>query len=805
MFGFRLYLAAFSLLTGTAATVQAFNNITEMNISSCPITYFGQKYDKVYVSLDANKFAFCFNGLYKPGIQNDCILMSGGTAARADLEVLTREIPTGSGVHQLLPNLKHAGKCVNVIPLKDNQESDIEQVELGNFGTQAILAIKTYAGYTSGDVEADSQVDGQTVSKQTFKTSETITGVITDVSGCRLSGAVYKTNTTTYDAKICSNVTCDVSGVASAVSKCGPMERCQGDGSCAMIEMCTVVSSTVIDFTGKVQTVPDRCGYTLLSPASIPGFKVHGVFQERRRKDFSFLDRLILQLGAGVQISLEQGGRVKLNGQALTLNATAQMFKGVELSKDQAGVTAKISTATHMVSVFFDGDKTQIQMTGPKAVVQGLCGHSSRTVSGENVAELSASGCETKHDDTADSTIDCNSGTEWCNLLKQAPFTACNKLINPEPFITACNNTLCKYPALDGVKCQLLKAYAMACKQQGNVKVEDWGTKTRCFSQPSCQDKFCSDHEFCGQKHSGGPPRCLCRAIFASKYRPTSSYGEPTVCAHKVAEVNLANCLLEEQGIQYTALHLNDQACKGKMDDKTHMVKFNFDNGKTCGTVVKANDTRIIYKNTIMTQNISTVGLIYRHDRVHIDFSCYYNQPDIKSLAIKLKHSSVDRQITSGAWKYNLTMKASISADLMNPIMSSTEINLNERIWVELNTEGLDESIVHVVTDSCWATSQPSPSGNLKYDLIIKGCPNPSDDTVEVDNNGMGTHTVFSFNTFQFTGETSDVYLHCKVQLCVKKGNDCVPRCSQAGRWRRSAMSSYEDENPAFITMAWTY
>lgn len=82
--------------------------------------------------------------------------------------------------------------------------------------------------------------------------------------------------------------------------------------SCA--SMCSVTGSTVIDFVGGVHSVPDRCGYTLMDPSVIPGFRVLGVFQERRRKDVSFLDRVILQLGtAGVQISLEQGGRVQVS------------------------------------------------------------------------------------------------------------------------------------------------------------------------------------------------------------------------------------------------------------------------------------------------------------------------------------------------------------------------------------------------------------------------------------------------------------------------------------------------------------
>ncbi len=78
--------------------------------------------------------------------------------------------------------------------------------------------------------------------------------------------------------------------------------------------MCTVTGATVINFVGTVYTVPDRCGYSLMRPLSIPGFQVLGVFKERRRKDTSFLDHVIVQLDReGVQISLEQGGRVQVS------------------------------------------------------------------------------------------------------------------------------------------------------------------------------------------------------------------------------------------------------------------------------------------------------------------------------------------------------------------------------------------------------------------------------------------------------------------------------------------------------------
>ena len=55
---------------------------------------------------------------------------------------------------------------------------------------------------------------------------------------------------------------------------------------------------------------------------------------------------------------------MKLNNKLLELNATATVYHGVELYKDQTGVTAKISASNHMISVLFDGNMAQIDMTG---------------------------------------------------------------------------------------------------------------------------------------------------------------------------------------------------------------------------------------------------------------------------------------------------------------------------------------------------------------------------------------------------------------------------------------------------------
>ncbi|TDH11260.1 hypothetical protein EPR50_G00059000 [Perca flavescens] len=358
----------------------------------------------------------------------------------------------------------------------------------------------------------------------------------------------------------------------------------------------------------------------------------------------------------------------------------------------------------------------------------------------------------------------------------QAPFTDCHSQVDPAPYITACAETSCKFQTEEGLalSCQFFFSYAKTCGLNPNITLGDWRSPTVCpVPQVSCMEMYCSDNEFCDENN--GEPQCLCRALFAAKYTPTNSLGDPTVCMGSSATLTLAECLLSAKKIDYTTLRLLDESCKGHLDNETHMVTFSFDSSNTCGTEVMSNNaSQIIYKNTITLQNSST-DVITRHDQVSIDFSCLYTVPDIRSVSFKIKESSVVQEIVSGIWNYTLMMNAYIDAQFVNLVGPNTELVLDQKVWVELMTGGLDYNLVSLVTDSCWATNQPSPNASLRYDLIINGCPNPADHTVRVQGNGLGTSNVFSFNMFQFSGKAGDLYLHCQLELCPKHGSSCAP------------------------------
>ncbi|XP_041821676.1 uncharacterized protein LOC121626984 [Chelmon rostratus] len=749
-----LLSALIGLLPGAE---QQYVGSATLNISSCPISYYGEQFTTLYVTATNEVFTACFDSI---GV--DCI-----TGPPVDNQTYFYNLlfENGTEFNDNLPSISSPLICS--VELSGNISSLPFSLKISSLGSQAAVKLEAE---DPGPHEFEFVVIADSVDSVNL----TNTGPIyKDISACR-SGVLYF-----YDDEIssnpdtCSTAYCD-SVATIQIDGCPPLQRCHGNNTCKFDPICTVTGPAVIDFNDQLKTVEDRCGYTLLTGSSIQNLTVVANFQERRRRDVSFLDSVTLRLQGQDDVHLEQGGIVKEGNTTLTINGSTDLGNGVEVFVDPTGVTVTVSHPESTTSVFFDGNTAQIIFTGPTGQdpeLGGLCANSSASVSDERLPEDIGSSCEVQYNDTADSSINCTMMTERCNLLLEEPFTACHDHTDPESYIDACIDTLCKYPAVDGLNCQFQEAYARSCNLRSNDTLDSWRSTAGCSPpQPFCQGRICSDHEFCAETMSSGIG-CFCRAIFAFPYRSNDTLGDPTVCEENSASVTLVGCLLEEKGIDYTMLHLNDPTCTGQIDELDHMVTFSFNSSNTCGTEVMANNSQLIYMNSIVGNN-SVSDNITRQDQVYIDFSCVFIQPDVNTVTFRIKDSSVIEKITSGTWNYTLTMKAYTDGGRTQAVDSNTEVQLNQQIWVELETDGLDDGLVALVTDSCWAADQAE---SLRYNLIVDGCANPDDQTVNVMGNGEGTSNYFSFNMFQFSRSSSEVSVHCKVNLCGNLNQTCTP------------------------------
>uniref|UniRef100_A0A3B3I868 ZP domain-containing protein n=1 Tax=Oryzias latipes TaxID=8090 RepID=A0A3B3I868_ORYLA len=753
-----------------AGAQQTFSSSSQLDISACPITFYGKTYRQFYVNFTSESFVVCLGGFYSPGGPQDCLLVTPPDSQRASLEVKKRIPLMEMILHRNLPSIQSRMDCFAGFSLQHGGQS-VSDAQGGGASCDMIEINKVCGpSGTAGSAGNDSSL--------------------------LLTGVIYSPGSQVNSPETCLFLNCS-EDLGLQVSACGPLERCQGNGSCIEAppqtpmprRTCTVVGPAVLDVHGQMRLVEDRCSYALLSA---PDLQIVATFQERRRKDVGFLDGVILQLGrSDVHVSLDPGGRIRLNNLTMVLNGSAQRVYGVEVSKDRTGVTVQVSRSNLTASVFFNGDSVQLHLEGPAVPsLGGLCGNSSGILGQLRPPEFSSTGCETRYSDAVDASINCTLMAERCNVLKGAPFSSCDT--DPEPFITACRDVLCKYGDLDGLRCQFLEVYARACSLSSGAALEGLRSRAEC-SPPMglCQDRTCGPNEFCSETGPAGQPRCLCRALFASEYLERNTLGGSTVCRQNSASLSLVGCLLEDKGIDYTQLHLNDPACKGQMNEQTRMVTFSF-NSSSCGTEVLTNSSHVIFKNTIRGQNVSSD--VTRYTQFHMDSSCAQTQPDVQTVAFSVRGSTVVQLATSGSWNYTLTLEAFTDAGLSQAVQSSTELQLNQRIWVELRTHGLEETTVVMVMDSCWATD----NGTSIYELIHNGCANPADRTVQVERNGQTASSVFSFKMFSFSESSGDVDLTCRLKLCFRREESCSPYSTSANI--SSFRTQREPSSPPFYS-----
>lgn len=95
--------------------------------------------------------------------------------------------------------------------------------------------------------------------------------------------------------------------------------------------------------------------------------------------------------------------------------------------------------------------------------------------------------------------------------------------------------------------------------------------------------------------------------------------GEVTECMGSTARVTVVGCLLEEKGINYTNLHMNDANCTGRKDEQDHRVTFIFDSSDTCGAVITVG---LVLSASLVCPSFIHLGIFLW---VHLQPSCLWS------------------------------------------------------------------------------------------------------------------------------------------------------------------------------------
>uniref|UniRef100_A0A9J7Y4R7 ZP domain-containing protein n=1 Tax=Cyprinus carpio carpio TaxID=630221 RepID=A0A9J7Y4R7_CYPCA len=360
--------------------------------------------------------------------------------------------------------------------------------------------------------------------------------------------------------------------------------------------------------------------------------------------------------------------------------------------------------------------------------------------------------------------------------------------------VKACPGDYYVYEFVSPIACNL--AYCADAWNINNTYTTETTTTTETVAETTmtvnrnpCSELSCSEDEECGMNN--GVYGCLCENHRQRQHHDSFDFSE--TCESSSGSMSVSRCQLFEAGFPADVLHLNDPSCKGTV--RNGRVEFQFDNDEhICGTNLVANGTHFIYSNFILGAPRSE-GLISREKILKLSFSCVYPQTQTLSMNAEINplETVVHETLPTGEGRYQVRMTPYEDDEFTRPFTGRVDAELDQKMNVEVRVEGVDSRQFALVVDTCWATPVNDPDYSLRWDLIVTECPNPIDDTVELLQNGVSTSSRFSFRMFIFTANSTKLYLHCTVHLCLLSSNSCPVDCNSGHQRREGRSLNFHD------------
>ncbi|XP_012680054.3 alpha-tectorin-like, partial [Clupea harengus] len=585
-------------------------------------------------------------------------------------------------------------------------------------------------------------------------------------------------------------------------SSCPPTQECSvrdGRRGCySPLSTCTVWGDPhYLTFDGALAHFQGTCAYEITHSCGnvnrdALAFRVVAANSHRGNFISAFVSTVDVWLSrGGVQshITIGQNRRVKVDGQDNNANSI-QVGSLAQVTREAGFVV--VNAASGELVVQFDGRSTLLVGLSPNypQSVCGMCGNHNDNPADDKVlpdgtlaqtdrqfgqswkSDTSKPGCGAS-DGIGDGTCRFRAEyTDLCSVITNSsgPFWQCHLHIDPQAYFTSCVDDLCAHTPANGMLCSAVQAYETACTVLG-PRTTEWRSALHCSVVDPCEELDCNEDEWCGQK--GGVYGCLCNEDHPRPY--AESFDSVEYCSSSTGTMSLSRCQLFEAGFSAGTLHLNDPSCNGTLQDGR--VEFLFDNeNHLCETTLRSNSTHFIYENIIQGEANSVGGVISRERRIQLLFCCVYPLTQALSMDMEINplESVLTKKLPGGNGTYRVRMIPYEDTGFSRAFSGMVNVVVNQRMYVAVNVEGVDSRQIAVVMDSCWATPVNQADYHIRWDLIINECPNPNDRTVELLQNGNSTSGRFSFRMFAFTANSSKVYLHCSIHLCLVASNDCT-------------------------------
>ncbi|OWK61732.1 Pancreatic secretory granule membrane major glycoprotein GP2 [Lonchura striata] len=285
---------------------------------------------------------------------------------------------------------------------------------------------------------------------------------------------------------------------------------------------------------------------------------------------------------------------------------------------------------------------------------------------------------------------------------------------------------------------------------------------------------------------------CSCKPGFTGEF--CQDVVLKLACEEEHMKMMVRKEVFELLKIPLELVHLKNQACKVSEKEEEGELFFaatlTGENHTACGSVIQLrsgdlivvsfqqNSSHVSYSNVIESGQEAHRATISRRFQLEVHFSCIYAYEQVVRLPFAL--TAVDKlvQLVVREGHFNVSMRLYKSPSYLEPYhLPSVAVPLTDTLYVLLKMEGQHQLKYFLLSVlDCWATPSTDPHQDTQHKLIEQGCPH--DETVTYLNAiGESTAAKFSFQMFQFVGYP-EVFLHCRVQLCVPDSPDPCAKVS---------------------------
>ncbi|XP_061321100.1 uromodulin-like isoform X2 [Pezoporus flaviventris] len=286
-------------------------------------------------------------------------------------------------------------------------------------------------------------------------------------------------------------------------------------------------------------------------------------------------------------------------------------------------------------------------------------------------------------------------------------------------------------------------------------------------------------------------PVCSCRPGF------TGAFCQDVVlklsCEEEHMKMMVRKEAFELLKIPQQLVHLRNQACKVSEREEEGELFFaatlTGENHTACGSIIQQNSSHVSYSNVMESEWEAHGAVISRSFHLEVHFSCVYAYEQVVRLPFTL--TAVDKlvQFVVREGHFNVSMRLYKTPSYLQPYhLPAVAVPVTGTLYVLLKIEGQHQLKYFLLSvEDCWATPSTDPYQDVQHKLIEKGCPH--DETVTYLNIfGEKTTAKFSFQMFQFVGYP-EVFLHCRVQLCLPNGPEPCAKCPRH-RWSKRALAN---------------